>query len=474
MKKRMMLEMKEDSPSLQRLIDSFKRAEEKVNKIFLKTKANSVQQLKVKIDRELKNINLELITKSKKWSESDIEDAYKEGVDRVSNYCSNKQAPSESSVPDSTVLNPYIELSDRISKATHETIESVNKIISNSLETGITSVYDVKKKFQEEMIRQNNSMTVRYENGAKVPISAYSSMVARTARIEASNTGSLDRCKEIKIDLVKCTVVPNCCPYCRKYEGKVYSISGKDNRFRSLYGDDGPFQHGYNIMHPNCRHEFLPYIEDLQTDEQLKRDIEESNHFTNYSKNDKIFNKYQENQSKMRQYREEYKQYRRLKTELGNDMPYKTLGGFRRASRHYKLMYPKQPNKIKDFEVRVRLKSDVYPKKLRIDKQKTHFKDFKDYSPTNSYLTISIEEIQQLINKYSGTGELQYKSDGVFLNKEIIECDKIIGYHYSLEDNKFYPTNRFYIHYSKSKGGTHIVPTISRRRYTNGTKRNGD
>ena len=454
--------MKKDSPALERLINSFKSAEERVNKVLFQTKAGSVQELQVKIDRELNNINLDLINRSKKWAEKDIDVAYQEGIRKVDNKTHNSINLSKTGVSNDTILNSYIELNDSISKATQQTIQNVNNIISNSLKDGITSVYDVKKKFQEEMLKQNNNLLhVEYKNGAKVSISAYSSMVARTARIEASNTGSLDRCKAMNIDLVKCTKVPNCCPYCMKYEGKVYSISGKDTRFPKLYGDNAPFQNGYNIMHPNCRHEFLPYIEDLQTEEGLKKDIKESNHFTNYSVHDKIFNVYQRNQAKLRQYRKEYQTYKTLKQEYGSDFPYKTLGGFRRAYRHYSNKYPDAPSKIKDFEVRVEIKSDKYPKKINEQKQNKHYKGTQEYlnnkQKDKSYLVIPMEECQLFIDTLAGSGKIQYTNDGKFKNQEIIECHKIVGYVKDL-NGEWLPTTKLKIHYSKT--GTHVVPTL--------------
>ena len=145
--------MKKDSPALERLINSFKSAEERVNKVLFQTKAGSVQELQVKIDRELNNINLDLINRSKKWAEKDIDVAYQEGIRKVDNKTHNSINLSKTGVSNDTILNSYIELNDSISKATQQTIQNVNNIISNSLKDGITSVYDVKKKFQEEMLK---------------------------------------------------------------------------------------------------------------------------------------------------------------------------------------------------------------------------------------------------------------------------------------------------------------------------------
>lgn len=76
----------------------------------------------------------------------------------------------------------------------------------------------------------------------------------------------------------------------------------------------------------------------------------------------------------------------------------------------------------------------------------------------SSYLTISAEEAQELINKYAGTGILEFDHKGNWTNKEIIQVDRDIGVHVSLSTGIETPSNCFKIHYSKS--GTHIVPTL--------------
>ena len=138
---------------------------------------------------------------------------------------------------------------------------------------------------------------------------------------------------------MRCTTMPGCCPYCKKYEGKVYSISGNDKRFPALYKT--ALQHGYNIMHPNCRHEFIPFVESMQTAEQLEQIVKDSNHFEQLSKNDKVFKTYNQNQATLRQWRSEMNEYNKLKDQYGNDMPYTSLGGFRRGRRANSETYKK-------------------------------------------------------------------------------------------------------------------------------------
>jgi SPP1 gp7 family putative phage head morphogenesis protein len=110
----------------------------------------------------------------------------------------------------------------------------------------------------------------------------------------------------------------------------------------------------------------------------------------------------------------------------------------------------------------LKMKKESYEKHLQGHKR------FIEYQHKNraqgkfgpSYLTISAEEAQELINKYAGTGILEFDRKGNWTNKEIIEVDRDIGVHVSLSDGVETPSNRFKIHYSKA--GTHIVPTQRR------------
>ncbi|APC46495.1 minor capsid protein [Aeribacillus phage AP45] len=108
----------------------------------------------------------------------------------------------------------------------------------------------------------------------------------------------------------------------------------------------------------------------------------------------------------------------------------------------------------------LKMKKESYEKHLKGHKR------FIEYQQKNrakglfgpSYLTISAEEAQELINKYAGTGILEFDRKGNWTNKEIIQVDRDIGVHVSLSTGIETPSNCFKIHYSKS--GTHIVPTL--------------
>ncbi|WP_420806019.1 polymorphic toxin type 50 domain-containing protein [Bacillus kwashiorkori] len=73
-----------------------------------------------------------------------------------------------------------------------------------------------------------------------------------------------------------------------------------------------------------------------------------------------------------------------------------------------------------------------------------------------SYLTISPEEVQDLVNLHAGTGKIRLTGKGNWDKKEIIEVEEIIGVSVDNLTGEGFKTNMFKIHYSKK--GVHIVP----------------
>ena len=215
----------------------------------------------------------------------------------------------------------------------------VDGIIKDLAKENKDTVYNVQQAILKEY-QENGLFTVEYSNGAKQPIHAYAAMVARSARIESTNIGAIGRALQSGTDYVKMTEVSQCCKLCGAYQGKVYCISGKDKRFPSLF--DTVLKRKYALPHPNCRHEFVAWYIDMEDEADVKKAIEKSKIL--YDKKGELvdvrFQKdvkgYAEWQSGNRQRNEEFKQYEAMKAyyeSRGEEVPYKTLAGFRRAKR---------------------------------------------------------------------------------------------------------------------------------------------
>lgn len=109
---------------------------------------------------------------------------------------------------------------------------------------------------------------------------------------------------------------------------------------------------------------------------------------------------------------------------------------------------------LRDEKLRKYLKSDKVNKTIHKGRQEKHIKEAHNYIEGRSYITISIEQAQQLVNQYAGTGRIQRTRAMRFDNKESCKADRIIGV--AVSNGIEYPTSSFKIHYSKA--GTHIVP----------------
>lgn len=315
---------KKDSDSLKKLVEAFQNAEQKVNDIF--QNAREETQFKASIDRQSKINEFILKESTREWAQNELPKAFEEGYKSV-NY--QNQTPQKSFYNLNDSLTPYIDIGGKI----HTTIEGfqddINKKLDQMQTQGYVTIEQIKNTIMNTV---GNIPTIKYQNGAKMPLSKYADMLARTSRIETANGGIIARCKDLERDLVKYQAMPNCCPRCQKFNNKVFSISGRDKRFPYLYGDKGPFCDGYNITHPNCRCEINLFVEEFH-EKELNDIIKESNRFTNFSKDDKLFDIYNKQQAYNRRYNSELVEYMQLKTQLGENFPYKNIRAFRRAKR---------------------------------------------------------------------------------------------------------------------------------------------
>ena len=118
--------------------------------------------------------------------------------------------------------------------------------------------------------------------------------------------------------------------------------------------------------------------------------------------------------------------------------------------------------KQKDISLAKHIRSEKVLKAIEPGKQGKHMKGHNNYIPGRSYLTISEEEAQELVNRYAGHGRLERDRRGRWNHKENIIVDRDIGVYVNKMTGEEAPTNRFTIHYSNN--GAHIVPAQPERR----------
>ena len=115
----------------------------------------------------------------------------------------------------------------------------------------------------------------------------------------------------------------------------------------------------------------------------------------------------------------------------------------------------------KQEEVRKLIQSGEIPKKLNRGNQNKHILGSSGYIEGRSYVYGDLEDMQKLVDQYSGTGNPKLRRNLEWTNKEFVTLDIPVGVTIDPETGKKVETRRFAIHYGKK--GTHIVPMEERK-----------
>ena len=150
------------------------------------------------------------------------------------------------------------------------------------------------------------------------------------------------------------------------------------------------------------------------------------------------------------------KQYDRYKKFLGKDAP-KSLDEFQEIKYNKDDDWQQITTRYKDTKLKDKLKSDKTVKTIKAGQQGKHLIGHNNYTAGRSYLTVSMEEAQNLVNRYAGSGRIIRSSrTGEWQNKEKIVVDHNIGQYINKFDGTSEETNAFMIVYAND--GTHIIP----------------
>ena len=124
---------------------------------------------------------------------------------------------------------------------------------------------------------------VEYKNGARVNIASYSEMALRTANKRANLMGSANKREECGIHTVKVSSHSSACPFCAKWQGRVYidDVYGQGTKEESKSSGYPLLSEAIrgNLFHPNCKNGLSTYYEGINQPpkEPTKAEIEEMN-----------------------------------------------------------------------------------------------------------------------------------------------------------------------------------------------------
>lgn len=337
---------------------------------------------------------------------------------------------------------------------------------------------------------------IRYPSGKIDTIE----VAVRRATITGVNQTALKlqsvRADEMGCDLVEVSAHSGARPSHQAWQGQIYSRSGKSKKYpdfvkTTLYGK------GEGLGGWNCSHSFRPWFEGMSRtySEELLEDYAAKK----FEYNGKKLTEYEalqeqrhiergirrwkreqnalhaagldtsEAAAKVREWNATHRDFLE-QTELkpdgirlltGKSIPAERL---KTLEQKQKEAYNKKQEELKKEkeraekreEIRKLIRSDEVNKTVHAGAQNKHIPSSKGYIKGRSFILGDLNEAQELVNRYSGTGEIKLTAKGEWANKEFVVADRMIGLVVDPETGDATSTKRFAIHYGKK--GTHIVP----------------
>jgi Phage minor capsid protein 2. len=146
------------------------------------------------------------------------------------------------------------------------------------------------------------------KNGARIPAMAYMAGVVHYHQRKAHVTGSENMATQNGYDLVYVNYVGITCEYCATMQGRVYSISGNDERFPKLERRP-PY-------HAHCVHSLTPWIEEYATTDEVAKMVTDSNRPFKDNRTARNIRRYNEIQKVKSRKNETRKQWIRYKAAI--------------------------------------------------------------------------------------------------------------------------------------------------------------
>lgn len=259
--------MKSYDKKLKQLMQLYEDAEQRLIQIVTrKTVKGQVTDFYVSL---LKQVQMELLKTqlaSVSLSEDIVKDLYQEAYEKAKRVLQIDISDSFASLHTDAIniltenlINNFAEVNYMVGRQIEDTLRDIGLTkASTKFATGQT-IKELQKELKQKLVDEGIG-GILAKNGRVIPYKSYANLLARSIVAETQNTSVLNVAKEHKHDLVKMSDHKTACEVCKKYEAKIYSISGKDERYPYLKSIPG-FNKGYNNIHPNCRHRFSIFVQ---------------------------------------------------------------------------------------------------------------------------------------------------------------------------------------------------------------------
>lgn len=325
---------------LKRLIKQYKEAREELIEKILSVKGIGTKVYYNTVLKELNKIIKKLSKQTHEALETDIPNKYKQALDELYEYF---KLNNLTMLPPNAFAQIHEDaVYDLVKEAEYHTDDALARVgrqVQRYLDVSrdeklrqaglkasaqkiatTSTIIDMQNSLEKEL-KSEGFMTVQYgsgKNAHQVPVETYVAMVARSTTREAGNLARENQLAVNGYDLVKMTEHYPTCAVCSALQGRVYSISGKDKRFRPL---SDAFTGGYRNVHPNCRHAIGPWIERWRSPEEIEAESKKSLAPLDDARSPAERELYNKQQRQNREARQNYFQWKRYKERLGDDAP---------------------------------------------------------------------------------------------------------------------------------------------------------
>lgn len=264
----------------------FKTKVEELKSVYAKAQENLKKELqrvditdfgRARAQSLLRQVNQQVDALNKKvykWSKDTMPKAYERGIDlaaanlkelgvtRFISYGAQVHTSAVGILIDDVALD-MISVNEQMAKDIKRFVRQTQQKaiedaqISRLLAQGLLEG-EARKKISDKVYKQLKERMLGEKfiriNGKNYDPDKYARLVARTRIREATTTGVRNTALQYGVDLVQISTHADSCEYCKKFQGKVYSLSGKSKDFPVLE-EQPPY-------HPNCEHVLMPTTEE--------------------------------------------------------------------------------------------------------------------------------------------------------------------------------------------------------------------
>lgn len=249
-------------PRIQALLDLYQGTYKKITKeMITATEAGRISRarLMVRINHELSTYGID----ADKWVRAELPRYYNDGA-AIALQDLRKMGLDLSTANSAPINAAAISaLTDETSSAVFEAITGVSRNVSNIIseaqrrqltltlaEGKLTA--ETRKMITAQMVQrlqESGIGAIKDKLGREWTFERYSSMLVRTQAVEARNSGLANKMVQYGYDLVQVSNHGTKHAACRKWEGKILSITGKTPGYPTLATAKSE-----GLFHPNCKH----------------------------------------------------------------------------------------------------------------------------------------------------------------------------------------------------------------------------